>query len=84
MRSTTHLHDGLVGLNGVVTVLEVEAVGEMGVVLEEDIADRTVDNLVHGWYLYKHATGKNCIEGEYGLVQTWREIFASSREGRLL
>ena len=36
-----------VGADGVVAVLEVEAVGHVGVVLEEDIPDGTIDDVVN-------------------------------------
>jgi hypothetical protein len=40
------LDDGLVGADGVVAVLEVEAEGNVGAVLKENIADGTVDDVV--------------------------------------
>lgn len=52
MRGAIDLDDGLVGANGVVAVLEVEAEGEVGAVLKEDIADGTVDDVVDGRGLY--------------------------------
>jgi hypothetical protein len=48
VRGVFDLDDGLVGANGVVAVLEVEAEGEVGAVLKEDIADGTVDDVVDG------------------------------------
>jgi hypothetical protein len=52
VRSAFDLDDSLVGADGVVTVLEVEAEGDVGAVLKEDIADGTVDDVVDGRGLY--------------------------------
>ena len=54
------LNDGLVGADGVVAVLEVEAEGNMGAVLEEDIADGTVDDVVDERALYNRPSGQRC------------------------
>jgi hypothetical protein len=45
VRSAFDLDDGLVGADGVVAVLEVEAVGDVGAVLEEDVADGTFNDV---------------------------------------
>lgn len=41
------LDNGLVGADGVVAMLEIEAKSEMGGVLEKDIANRAVDDVVN-------------------------------------
>jgi hypothetical protein len=48
VRGAFDLDDGLVGSDGVVAMLKVEAEGDVGAVLEEDIADGTVDDVVDG------------------------------------
>jgi len=60
------LDDGLAGADGVVAVLEVEAEGEVGSVLEEDIADWSIDDVVDGRGLYKRPNGQRCTQGELG------------------
>jgi hypothetical protein len=60
------LDDGLVGADSVVAVLEVEVEGEVGGVLEEDIADGAVDDVVDGRGLYNRPNGQRCIQGEHG------------------
>jgi hypothetical protein len=60
-----NLDDGFVRANGVVAVLEVEAEGEVGSVLEEDIADGAVDDVVDGRGLYKRPNSQRCIKGEH-------------------
>jgi hypothetical protein len=57
VHSAFDLDDGLVDANSVVVVKEVEAVGEVGGMLEEDVADRAVDDVVDGWGLYKRPSG---------------------------
>jgi hypothetical protein len=48
VRGAFDFDHGFVGADGVVAVLEVEAVGDVGTVLEEDIADGAVDDVVDG------------------------------------
>jgi len=48
VRGAFHLDNGLVGADGVVAVLEVEAEGGIGRMLEEDIADGAVNDVVDG------------------------------------
>jgi hypothetical protein len=52
--------DGLIGADGVVAVPEVEAEGDLGTVLEEDIADGTVDDVVDGQGLYNRPSSQRC------------------------
>jgi hypothetical protein len=47
VRSALDLSDGLVGADGVMAVLEVEAEGEMGGVLEKNIADGATNDTVN-------------------------------------
>jgi hypothetical protein len=58
VRGAFHLDDGLVGADGVVAVLEVEAEGDIGRMLEEDIADGAVNDVVDGRALYKRPSGQ--------------------------
>ncbi|KAG9230420.1 hypothetical protein BJ875DRAFT_499140 [Amylocarpus encephaloides] len=46
-------------------VLEVEAEGDVGAVIEEDIADGTVNDVANGWGLYNRQSGQRCREGEH-------------------
>lgn len=48
MRCAFDLDNSLVSANSMVTVLEVEAKGDLGAVLEKDIANWTVDDIVDG------------------------------------
>jgi len=48
VRGAFDLDYGFVGADGMVAVLEVEAEGEVGGVLEEDFADGAVDDVVDG------------------------------------
>jgi hypothetical protein len=48
VRGAFNFDHSFVGADGVVVVLEVEAVGDIGTVLKEDIANRAVDDVVHG------------------------------------
>jgi hypothetical protein len=57
VRGAFDLNDGLVGTDGVVAILKVEAEGDVGAVLEEDITDGTVDNVVDGRGLYNRPSG---------------------------
>ena len=57
------LDDGIVGADGVVAVLEVEAEGNVGAVLKENIADGTGDDVVDGRGLNKRPSGQRCIRG---------------------
>jgi hypothetical protein len=57
VRGTFDLDDGFVGADGVVAVLEVEAEGDVDAVLKEDIADRTVDDVVDGRGLCNRPNG---------------------------
>ena len=66
MRSTFNLDNGLVSANGVMAVLEVEAEGGIGSVLEEDIADGTVDDVIDGRSLHQHPKAQRCKRGEHG------------------
>ena len=66
VRSAFHLDDGLVGADGVVAVLEVEAEGEIGGVLEEDAANGAVDDVIEGRGLYKRPSGQRRRQGEHG------------------
>jgi hypothetical protein len=47
VHSAFDFNHSFVGANGVVAVLEVEAVGDVGTVLKEDITDRAVNNVVY-------------------------------------
>jgi len=66
VRGAFDLDDGLVSADGVVAVLEVEAEGEMGGVLKEDIADWAVDNVIDRWGLYKRLSSQRRRWGEHG------------------
>lgn len=66
MRGAFDLDDGFVGADGVVAVLEVEAEGEVGGVLEEDFADGAVDDVVDGRGLCKRPSGQRRRRGEHG------------------
>ena len=66
MRGAFHLDDGLVGADGVVAVLEVEAEGEIGRMLEEDVADGTVHNVLDRRGLYKRPSGQRQRRREHG------------------
>jgi len=57
VRGAFDFDDSFIGAGGMVAVLEVEAVGDVSAVLEEDIADGTVDDVVDGRGLY------NCPNG---------------------
>jgi hypothetical protein len=57
VRGAFDLDDGLVGADGVVVMLKVEAEGDVGAVLEEDITDGTVDDVVDGRGLYNRPSG---------------------------
>lgn len=52
MCSAFDFDDGFVSADSMVTVLEVEAKGQVGIMLEKDIADRTVDDVVNERSLY--------------------------------
>jgi hypothetical protein len=52
VHSAFDLNDSLVGANSVVAILKVKAKGDVGAMLKEDIADRTVNNVVDGQGLY--------------------------------
>jgi hypothetical protein len=64
VRGAFDLDNGLVGADGMVTVKEVEAEGEVGGVLEEDVADRAVDDVVDGRGLYKRPSGQRRRRGK--------------------
>jgi hypothetical protein len=66
VRGAFDLDDGLVGADGVVAVMEVEAEGEMSGVLEEDVADGAVDDVVDGRGLYKRPNDQRRRRGEHG------------------
>ena len=70
MRGAFDLNDGLTSTDGVVTVLEVKAEGEMGAMLKEDITDRAVNNIVDGRGLHKHPRGQYRRRGEHGILST--------------
>ena len=66
VRGASDLDYGFAGADGMVAVLEVEAEGEVGGVLEEDFADRAVDAVVGRQGLYTRSSGQSCIRGEHG------------------
>ena len=57
VRGAFDLDDGFVETDGVVAVLEVEAVGDVGAVLGEDTANGPVDGVLDGQGLFKRPRG---------------------------
>lgn len=66
MRGAFDLDDGFVSTDGVVAVLEVKAVSNVGAVLEEDITDGAVDDVVDRQGLFKRAKGQLCRRSGQG------------------
>jgi hypothetical protein len=66
VRGAFHLDDGLVGADGVVAVLEVEAEGEISCMLKEDVADGAVYNVLDRQGLYKRLSGQCWRRREHG------------------
>jgi len=58
MRGAFHLHDGLIGADGVVAVLEGEAEDDIGRMLDEVVADGAVHNVLDRRGLYKRPGGQ--------------------------
>jgi hypothetical protein len=58
VRGAFDLDNGLVGTDVVVTVLEVEAEGEIGSVLEEEIVSWAVNDIINRCGLYKRRSGQ--------------------------
>ena len=66
VRGAFNFDDGLIGADGVVAVLEVEAEGEVGGVFEKDFADGAVDDGIDRRCLYECSSNQRCGQDECG------------------